>query len=200
MDSRQRRHREEDSALHQRERRAAERLAEHNRRARDRCDQNALQKTLASIVNRRGGRENRREQQHQDDHAGVKVLHVVESGRHPARLERRLQAGAEQQPEHQRRRNRAHHANRLADEPHDLAIPERFGLKKNLSHSLLSSIPSAPYSRRTDARSDARRRLRELACRMKPIRSRRRMRRSNRGPTHARATFRYESRRQPAGS
>src|SRR5208282_5098110 len=30
--------------------------------------------------------------------------------------------------------NRAHHADRLPDEPHDLALPERCGLKRNFFH------------------------------------------------------------------
>jgi len=80
----------------------AQRLPSHHRIARDRRDQHALQKSLAAVVDGRNGGEDRGEQQHQHDHAGVEVLYVVDSRGHAARLERSPKAPSDQHPENQR--------------------------------------------------------------------------------------------------
>ena len=116
---------QEQGALNARERRAPERLAEHDLLSADRRDEDALKESPIAILDRGDRREDRREQQHHDDHAGEEVLDVVLTADAGSRLERMIHSAAEQQPEDERLRECAHPSAALAREANDLAPPER---------------------------------------------------------------------------
>src|SRR5205807_3872478 len=73
----------------------------------------------------------------------IKILHVVDSVRHPAGPKRRLEARAEQHPEHQRLKERARQAAALPREPRDLAPPERARLKRDVHGCCAASADGA---------------------------------------------------------
>ena len=115
---------QEHRALQPGERRAAEHLAGHDRRARHRRHQHALEEALVAVLDHRDGREDGGEEQHQHDGAGEEILQVAEARRPRRQPERAGEAAADQQPEDERRADRAGDAARLAEEAHQLALPE----------------------------------------------------------------------------
>src|SRR5262249_36119847 len=86
--------------------------------------EDALQEARLPVLDDRDRREDRREEEHEPDDAGIEVLHGADVGRRPGRAEGRAEAAAQQHPEDERLREGADQAAPLAHEADDLPPPE----------------------------------------------------------------------------
>src|SRR6185295_2003927 len=125
------------------ERRRPERLPEHDAGARNRGDEHALEKPRLAILDDGDRREDRGEEQHQDDDAGIEVLEGADRRAGRWRPEGGAEAATEEDPEDQRLRERPHEPAALPNEPQDLAPPQRADARHTRPAHAVAPSPAA---------------------------------------------------------
>src|SRR3954471_20038479 len=127
MHAGQRREEEKDQALDGSKGGAAEHLAEHDGRTRDGRSDDGEEEAFVAVLDERHHGEDRSEKHNHDDGAGEEVAEGMAAGSSVAGGEGAREAGAEGDPEEQRRGDNADDAGALAIEADDLTLPEREG-------------------------------------------------------------------------
>ena len=114
---------QKDETLQRRQRRSAQHFAEHDHGAAHRRDQHREQEALFAVLDHRHHGEDGGEEHDHGQRAGKEVVKIMLAAGGPAGAKRAAKAGADHDPEEQRRGDDAHHARALPVEAHNFAPP-----------------------------------------------------------------------------